>query len=234
MALTYDLHLHSCLSPCADNRMTPANIAGFAKLGGLDLIALTDHNSARNLPYIRRACDAYGVKLLPGIEMNTAEEIHLLCYLPTVDAALTLSEEIYGRLPNIPCRESIYGEQIVMDEDDRELGRVDKLLLNACTFSLEEAYERCAELGGTAVPAHIDRDSYSVLSVLGTMPDEPHFSAVELRDESKKASLISSGILDEKTEILVSSDAHALDAIGAKPHVLPQNSILAPLLRHIL
>jgi hypothetical protein len=230
MPLTYDLHLHSCLSPCADNDMTPANIAGFAKLGGLGLIALTDHNSAENLPYIARACRAYGVRLLPGIEMNTAEEIHLLCYLPTVETALTLSREIYSRLPDIPCREKLYGEQIVMDEDDREISRPGKFLLNACSFSLEEAAARCAELGGIAVPAHIDRDSFSVLSVLGTMPDEPRFAAAELRDETRRAGLVASGCLGAETEILVSSDAHSLGAIGGKAHVLSEKSSLLPLL----
>lgn len=233
MALKYDLHLHSCLSPCADNDMTPANIAGFAKLGGLDLIALTDHNSAENLPAIARACRAYGVRLLPGIEMNTAEEIHLLCYLPTVEAALQLSAEIYERLPDIPCEEKIYGEQLRMDEDDHELGRVRKLLLNACSFSLEEACARCAALGGAAVPAHIERDSYSLLSVFGMLPAEPVFSAVELRDESRRADLVARGILPADTEILCSSDAHTLEAIGAHPHLLAENSILAPLVRRL-
>ena len=233
MALTYDLHLHSCLSPCADNAMTPASIAGFAKLGGLDLIALTDHNSAENLPYIARACRAYGVLLLPGIEMNTAEGIHLLCYLPSVEAALTLSGEIYDRLPDIPCREKRYGEQIVMDEDDREVGRAGKFLLNACSFTLEEAAARCAELGGIAVPAHIDRESDSVLAVLGMMPDTPHFAAAGLRDETKRGKLVASGCLGANTEILVSSDAHSLDAIGSKAHTLSQASILLPLLKQI-
>ena len=231
MTLRYDLHLHSCLSPCADNRMTPANIAGFARLAGLDLIALTDHNSAENLPYIAKACRAYGVALLPGIEMNTAEEIHLLCYLPSVAAALQLSGEIYARLPDVDCRADIYGEQLRMDEEDRELGRVKKLLLNACGFSLEEACARCVSLGGIAVPAHIDRDSYSLLSVLGALPDEPRFDAVELRDESRRASLVQSGVLPAGTEILCSSDAHTLEDIGAHPHLLADESVLLPLVR---
>ena len=124
MKCAVDLHIHSCLSPCGDDQMTPANIAGFAKLAGLDLIALTDHNAAENLPAIQRACDAYGLRLLPGIEMNTAEEIHLLCYLPTVDAALALSAEIRHRLPLVPCEEKVFGTQIVMEEEDRELERV--------------------------------------------------------------------------------------------------------------
>ncbi|MBC5581760.1 PHP domain-containing protein [Anaerofilum sp. BX8] len=231
MPLTYDLHLHSCLSPCGDNAMTPANIAGFARLNGIGLISLTDHNSAENLPYIQKACAAYGVKLLPGIEMNTAEEIHLLCYLPTVEAALCLSREIYALLPEIPCDEAVFGEQIVMDEEDHELRRVDKLLVSACGMGLEEAAARCAELGGVAVPAHVDRESYSILSVLGIMPEAPAFSAVEVHDPARLPPLIASGRLPQGYEILTSSDAHYLEDISAAPRALGEGSCLQRLIR---
>ncbi len=121
MGLCYDLHLHSALSPCADNDMTPARIAGFLKLSGADVISICDHNSARNLPAAKKACDFYGVKLLPGIETNTAEEIHMLCYFPTVEAALDMGEEIYRTLPDIPVDKEIWGEQLIFDEEPRDL-----------------------------------------------------------------------------------------------------------------
>ncbi|MEF9866230.1 MAG: PHP domain-containing protein, partial [Oscillospiraceae bacterium] len=98
--MLYDLHLHTCLSPCANEDMTPSTVAGMAKLAGADLIAVTDHNSALNLPAAQKACDAYGLRLLPGIEVNTAEEIHLLCYFPSVKAALCMSDIIYSSLPD--------------------------------------------------------------------------------------------------------------------------------------
>ena len=88
--MRYDLHIHSCLSPCADREMTPATIAGLCALNEADVIAIADHNSARNLPAAEICCKAYGVKLLPALEANTAEEIHLLCYFPTVAAALAM------------------------------------------------------------------------------------------------------------------------------------------------
>ena len=231
MPLRCDLHLHSCLSPCGDDQMTPANIAGFAKLAGLDLIALTDHNAAENLPAIQRACDAYGLRLLPGIEMNTAEEIHLLCYLPTVDAALSLSAEIRHRLPLVPCEEKVFGTQVVMDEEDRELERVQPLLVSGCGMGLEEAAARCRALGGIPVPAHIDRESYSVLSVLGIMPEQPVFEAVELRDPQKMEGLIAAGRIAPGYEVLTGSDAHCLEEIAVRPHLLGENSVLWPLVR---
>ena len=230
MPLRCDLHLHSCLSPCGDEQMTPANIAGFAKLAGLELISLTDHNAADNLPAIQRACDAYGLRLLPGIEMNTAEEIHLLCYLPTVDAALALSAEIRRRLPPVPCEERIFGAQVVMDEEDRELGRVQPLLVSGCSMGLEEAAARCRALGGVPVPAHIDRESYSVLSVLGVMPELPPFEAVELHDPKKLEELVGSGRIAPGYELLTGSDAHYLEQIAACPHLLEEDSVLWPLI----
>ena len=229
MPLRCDLHLHSCLSPCGDEQMTPANIAGFAKLAGLELISLTDHNAAENLPAIQRACDVYGLRLLPGIEVNTAEEIHLLCYLPTVDAALALSAEIRRRLPPVPCEERIFGAQVVMDEEDRELGRVQPLLVSGCGMGLEEAAARCRALGGVPVPAHIDRESYSVLSVLGIMPELPAFEAVELHDLRNLDDLVGAGRIAPGYEVLTGSDAHYLDQIAAQPHLLGEDSVLWPL-----
>lgn len=161
--MRYDLHLHTCLSPCADRDMTPATVAGLAKLAGAELIAVTDHNSALNLPAAEKACREYGLRLLPGLEVTTAEELHLLCYFKTVEAALEYGRELYAALPALPCDPVIWGEQWVTDEEDRVLDKVDKLLTAACAWPLEEAAARCRALGGEPVPAHADAESYSVL-----------------------------------------------------------------------
>ena len=176
---------------------------------------------------------AYGVALLPGIEVNTAEEIHLLCYLPDVATALELSGEIYDRLPDIRCDEAVFGAQVLMDEDDRELGRVDKLLVSGCSFTLAEICARCRQLGGVPVPAHVDRESYSILSVLGLMPDEPSFAAVELHDPSRLEGLVAGGRLPAGYEILSSSDAHYLRDIATAPRTLAADSVLQPLLKRL-
>ena len=94
-----DLHMHSCLSPCADDDMTPANICGMAYIKGLQAISVTDHNTGRNLPYVKEAADHYGLIFLPGMEITTKEEVHLLGYFPTVDAALDFSEFLRGHMP---------------------------------------------------------------------------------------------------------------------------------------
>ena len=233
MTPVYDLHLHSCLSPCAENEMTPASIAGFAKLCGLQLIALTDHNSAENLPAMAAACRAYGVALLPGMEVNTAEEIHLLCYFATVEAALTFSRALYDTLPPVENNEAVFGSQLVVDADDTVLRRVPKLLLSACGWSLEETAARCRALGGVPVPAHVDRDSYSVLSVLGLLPPQPAFCAVELHDTAQLPALLQAGRLPGGLEVLCSSDAHRLADVTERPFRLCETSVLQPLLHAV-
>ena len=137
--MRYDLHLHTCLSPCADDDMTPATVAGLAKLAGAELIAVTEHNSALNLPAAEAACRAYGLRLLPGIEVNTAEEMHLLCYFKTVERALEYGEALYEALPAFPYAPAVWGEQLVMDEEDRVERRVERLLPGAALWDVDQA-----------------------------------------------------------------------------------------------
>ena len=122
-----DLHIHSCLSPCGDEDMTPANICGMAKLKGLDAIAICDHNSARNLPAAQELCDAYGLLLLPGMEITTREEVHLLGYFETVEAALAFGEMLRGHLPNKKNKPQFFGRQLVMNSDDEIIGEEEAL-----------------------------------------------------------------------------------------------------------
>ncbi len=236
MPLQYELHCHSCVSPCAENEMTPVTVCGLAKLAGIELLSITDHNSAANLPAAKLACDAYGLALLPGIEVTTAEEIHLLCYFPTVEAALEMGQQLYRLLPDIPCDARYFGEQLVMDEDDRIIDRPQKLLTNAAACNIARAKQMAEVLGGLAVPAHLDKDTTSVLSVLGFMPDEPVFPCVEMRHPEKADSLIASGRMPTPQEILVSSDAHQTDAIGSAGGQMqdPRRSYLWPLLKNIM
>lgn len=228
--MRYDLHLHTCLSPCADRDMTPATVAGLAKLAGARLIAVTDHNSALNLPAAQRACREYGLRLLPGLEVTTAEEVHLLCYFKTVEAALEYGRRLYAALPPLPCDPLIWGEQWVMDEEDRLRDRVEKLLTAACAWPLEEAAARCRALGGEPVPAHADADSYSVFAMLGLLPAEAGFRAVELRKPELAAEYERRGLLPPGLEVLSSSDAHFLSAVGERLGQLAPDSVLRDLL----
>ena len=205
MRLFCDLHIHSCLSPCGDELMTPNNIAGMAMLKGLDAIAVADHNSARNLPALAKTCAAMGVLLLPAMEITTAEEAHLLSYFPTVEAAVDFSEEIHAFLPPIPNRPDLFGAQQVLNEDDEQVGTEELLLLSALSLSLDELVERINARGGAAVPAHINRGNNGLLNVLGFLPPGLEVAAVEVWRELPCQADVS------RLRVLNSSDAHYLE-----------------------
>ncbi|MCL2539718.1 MAG: PHP domain-containing protein [Oscillospiraceae bacterium] len=227
----YDLHVHSALSPCADNDMTPATIAGFLALSSAEVISVTDHNSALNLPAAKIACENYGIKLLPGMEVNTAEEIHILCYFPSVEAALEMGEKIYQTLPDIHPDPSIWGEQFVFDSNDRVLAKPDKLLAFACGFDIYTVKALTESMGGVTVPAHVDRDSYSLLSVLGFLPDDLSFFAAEFVNPHKYDEYRLKHLLPDGLRTLFSSDAHNLARLTREP--LPKLEWDNPLMKLI-
>jgi len=203
----YDLHIHSCLSPCASDDMTPSNIAGMASIKGLSLIALTDHNSGYNLLAMEKAAAEFDLVFIPGIEVTTVEEVHVLTYFKDTKTAYTFGEMLYNSLPDIANRPGIFGRQIVMDEDDKPVRELPKLLLQATPFSIDDIARMAFEAGGCAVPAHINRDSFSVLSNLGFMPSGL-FNAVEV------AAGLPCPPVDASLLILHSSDAHNLGDIS--------------------
>ena len=203
-----DLHIHSCLSPCADDDMTPANICGMAHIKGLDAIAVTDHNTARNLPYVKEAADYYHLILLPGMEVTTREEVHLLGYFPTVDDALEAGEVFSSHLPKMPNRPKFFGNQYIMNTDDEIMGEEMRMLIGATDLDLTECTEIIRKRGGVAVPAHINRGSNGLLVNLGLMPEEPVFPVVEVARHMD----IHPSIVKNRT-VLYSSDAHQLGNI---------------------
>ena len=203
-----DLHIHSCLSPCANDDMTPANICGMAALKGLQMIAVTDHNSARNLPTVKKCCDAYGLLMIPGMEITTREEVHLLGYFETVEQALEFSEFLRPHLPKAKNKPKFFGNQFIMDEDDNVIAEEDALLIGASDLRLSELTGLIRERGGVPVPAHINRGSNGLLINLGLMPDELDFTAVEVWRALPCAHTPQVGKV-----ILHSSDAHQLGDI---------------------
>ncbi len=202
-----DLHIHSCLSPCADDDMTPANICGMAHIKGLDAIAVTDHNTARNLPYVKEAADYYGLILLPGMEITTKEEVHLLCYFRDVETAAEVGEIFSGHLPPLQNKPDFFGNQFVMNTDDEVMDVEDRLLIGATDLDLAECTRIIREHGGAAVPAHINR-GHGLLVNLGLFPEEPDFPVVEVRPELPVNEKLIAG-----KKRLWSSDAHHLGDI---------------------
>ena len=202
-SFSYDLHVHSCLSPCGDDDMTPCNIAGMAHLNGLDIVALTDHNASRNCPAFFEACRAYGVVPVAGMELTTAEDIHLLCLFETLESALSFEESIQPFRMQIKNRKGIYGEQRILNANDELIGEEPFFLPAATGLDLEATAKRVEEYRGVCYPAHIDREANGLLAVLGAFPDEPVFKCAELREEANRP-------LAGERRILVCSDAHRL------------------------
>ena len=203
----YDLHLHSCLSPCGDMDMTPCNIAGMACVNGLELVALTDHNSVDNCPAFFEACAQYGVVPVAGMELTTAEDIHLLCLFETLDEALAFGNAVKDHRMKIRNRVEIFGEQPILNAQDEKIGEDPYFLPAATDLDLEAAEKLVKAHNGVCWPAHIDRDANGLLAVLGTFPDKPDFKIAELREAKNRD-------LAEGRAIVLSSDAHRLWEMG--------------------
>lgn len=180
MDLFADLHIHTCLSPCGDNDMTPGNVLGMAKLKGLDAVAISDHNTARNLPAAQVIADAYDLLLVPAIEITTSEEVHMLGYFPDVQTAVNFGEMLKTHLPPKKNKPGLFGEQRVMNEDDEIIAEEDALLIGATDLPLKECAALVRSVGGVPVPAHINRGANGLLVNLGLMPEEPVFTTVEV------------------------------------------------------
>ena len=215
MVIYFDLHIHSCLSPCADADMTPMNICAMAKIKGLHAIAVTDHNSARNLFIMEKAAKAHDLLLLPGIEITTREEVHLLAYFPTVEKARAMGDFLYAHLPDVDNNPRIFGEQLVVDTEDAVVDEETKLLVSATDLSLSQAVRAVLSLEGLAVPAHINRGNNGMLINLGFLPDDVYFPALEVSSHLP----VSQKILKDHI-ILHSSDAHYLGDISESVYSL--------------
>lgn len=211
--LFYDLHIHSCLSPCGDDDMTPANLVGMAALKGLDVIALTDHNSCKNCPAAVKHGEAYGVTVIPGMELTTAEEVHVVCLFPDLEAALAFDDYVYGHILPIKNREEVFGRQQIMNEQDQVTGTVDKLLISATDISFDEVFSLAASYRGLAYPAHIDKSSTSLLSNLGFVPPDSTFTCAEINDYKHLHQIQKEHPYFLGCHIIHCSDAHYLQDI---------------------
>mgnify|MGYP000034249520 FL=1 len=214
MNLFYDLHIHSCLSPCGDEDMTPANIAGMAMVKGLDLIALTDHNSCRNCPALLAAAEEYGILAMPGIEVTTAEEVHAVCLFENLEAALEFDSYVYERLMKFPNQEEIFGKQQIYGCDDQICGSEPNLLINATEISFQDLWDLALKFDGVMFPAHIDKNANSLIANLGFIPPDSRFVTAEVKDLGKLHGLLRDHPYLEGCRIISNSDAHYLEHIN--------------------
>lgn len=213
-----DLHIHSCLSPCGDEDMTPGNIVGMALLNGLEIVALTDHNTTKNCPAFYKLAKTHGIIPVAGVELTTSEDIHAVCLFRSLEAAMDFGELIESKRIRIKNQPEIFGRQLIVNENDEVCGEEEYLLINAINLSLDEAFREVSKRGGVCYPAHIDRSANGIISMLGAFPPEPGFTAFELKELSSLDEYRARfPILNERgLTCVAASDAHYLTDISER------------------
>jgi hypothetical protein len=206
-----DLHIHSCLSPCASLDLSPRHIVERAKAESLDIIAVTDHNTAKNVRVIMGLAERWGLKVIPGMEVQTREEIHLLALFPDWPSTAAWDEEVRRYLPDVRNDPEVFGDQPIVDDEGNILEFEERLLLNSIDLSLEEVKRRVEGHGGMTIPSHFDKGSFSLISQLGLIPEDMELEVLEV---SRKTHFPSLGNVSPHIPRIISSDAHRLEDIG--------------------
>lgn len=212
-----DLHIHTALSPCAADDMTPWRLVAAAQVAGLDLLAVTDHNSTRQLRAVIEVAKMAGLGVFPGMEVQTKEDVHMVCLFDRVEQAEAWGEEVDRHLPFLPNREHTFGHQLLFDTADRLVGREERLLLTATDLGVEQVVHRVRALGGIALPAHVDRQAYGLIYTLGFLPPGLDVPAVEISGR-EVADVVRERFpqLGDVT-LYAASDAHCLEEVGSHP-----------------
>lgn len=212
----WDFHIHSGLSPCALDEMTPHNILNMALIKELDGIAITDHNSVENLNIFHRLAKIKDIGFLPGVEITTREEIHVLLFFEDLTPVNYIREVLEKNLPDIPNRKDIFGSQFIYGMDDQIVAEEGKLLTNATKLSFQDTIELSKDINGVLIPAHVDRKSFSVLSNLGFIPSEFMGKYIEISNGISIKEFYKAHPSTKKHHILQNSDAHQLISILEK------------------
>lgn len=221
----YDLHMHSCLSPCADDTMTPNNICNMAFIKGLDLIAVTDHNSTKNLPAIAEAAAGLGLKMLYGAELETIEEVHVLGLFNTLEKSQIFQEWIDSKMPDVKNDEEFFGHQWIMNSQDEKIGDEPRLLLVSLNATLEETTDAIHQYGGRVILAHVLDRANSVTHQLGFIPMDLPYDGLEVKNEEQRLRVIASNpwVTEDSTNWFIDSDAHYLTDISEADHFLRES-----------
>ncbi len=211
-----DLHMHTCLSPCAEIDMTPREIVTVSLERGLNLIAITDHNSAENVEAARKAAEGTGLVVLAGMEVASSEEVHILTLFESPDDARALQDIVHENLPSGENDERLYGRQIIVNEDNEVMGFSRRLLIAATNLTAHTLLDFIKSLGGISIASHVDREAFSVLSQLGFIPEDLCFDALELspRMSRNEAENAFQGL--KRFPWVSFSDAHYVKDIGRR------------------
>lgn len=222
-----ELHVHTVLSPCAEIEMIPPLIIQEAQDLGINLLAITDHNATANIPAVIKAALGTGITILPGMELQTREEIHVLCLFDSLSQVENLQNIVDSSLPPLKNNPDFFGEQFVVDETGDFIRREEVLLLTSTSLTLKQACDLVGEIGGILIPAHVNRKAFGLLPTLGFIPDELNCNHVmEIsRHLSPSEAIAKYPVLKGKT-LIQSGDVHRLDEfLGVNEFVLSEPTI---------
>ncbi len=227
MKYSFDLHIHSCLSPYGGEAMTPKNIAQMCARAGYDIVALTDYNSCGNSAAFEAAARAEGLLAVPGMELCLREDAHVICLFPDLERALAFSHMVRGKLPPLENNPAIFGPQTLVDEQNQVAGQESAFLVGACDIGAYEIVALVNEYDGVVYPAHLDGGAYSLLSTLGLWDDSMGFPLVELSPDCPADFLESHHMAG--TRFITGCNAHTIDCIpnAAQTMDLPQRTAQA-------
>lgn len=221
-----ELHVHTVLSPCADVEMIPPFIIQSALEKGIQLLAITDHNASANIEAVMQAARGTDLTILPGMEVQTREEVHLLCFFDQLDQIRAWQKRIDQTLPEMQNDIEHFGEQFVVDSTGDFIRREDRLLLNSTHLSLDEAVAEIQTLGGLAIPAHVNRKAFGLLQILGFIPPEIPFDAIEISRHITQPDFLATQPKPFRYPLIQSGDVHRLDEfLGRMLFTLQEPSI---------
>lgn len=204
-----ELHVHTVLSPCAGVEMIPPLIVRAALEQRINLIAITDHNASANVGAVIRAAEDTSLHVLPGMELQTQEDVHLLCLFDTLQQVETWQQRVNQLLPDTPNNIEYFGEQFVVDHEGEFIRREERLLINSARIELQHAISEVTALGGLALPAHVDRKANGLFEILGVLP--PGIGAVEISRHISPVAAVQKYPQLKNHPLLQSGDVHYLD-----------------------
>jgi PHP family Zn ribbon phosphoesterase len=213
---TADLHMHTCLSPCAELDMTPRQIVLRAEFMGLHLIAVTDHNSAENAEAAMRAAAGKRLSVFPGMEITSSEEVHILGIFENPEDAALMQMLVYENLPSEENDERYYGHQVVVNEHDEVIGFNRRLLITATSLSASTIVDAIQSFDGLSIASHIDKESFSVLSQLAFIPETLKFDALEISPLTERDDAEETFMGLKRFPWVSFSDAHYVRDIGRR------------------
>jgi len=206
-----DLHVHTVLSPCAEVEMIPPLIVQEALERNIDIIAITDHNASANVQAVQKAALGSPLKVLAGMEVQSREDVHLLCLFENFEILEIWQSAVDASLPDMQNNAEFFGDQFVVDESGEFIRSEPRMLLTSTDFSIDEIFERVNTLGGLVIPAHVNRSSYGLFPTLGLLSDQWPILALEISRHitPEEASITFPDL--KGIPLIQSGDVHRLD-----------------------